>query len=284
MNVLNEIRQRYDSLSKANKKISDYILENAHQVQDYTAVELAKRCQTSSASIIRYVKHLGYKGLDDFKIELAKTLSVSMKYGTEIDLIISKEDSIDTLCNKVEGMSHVAFTELFDHLEYDQLKQAIDLIASARKVYLLGIGSSSMAAYDLYHKLNRLGYNALYSFDSHMTCEFLNYTNKEDVVVAISYSGQTQEIVYEAQIAKDRGTQIISITRNAESALAQLSDLCLYVPNTENVVRVGAITSLQTTLTLCSILYLGVMQKDFDNNEARLVETRKNVNKMKVNQ
>lgn len=282
MNVFCEIRDCYDTFSKSNQRISDYILEHASQIQHCTAVELAQRCGTSSASIIRYVKLLGYRGLDDFKIELAKSLNDVENYKDVIDLIITKDDDMNTLCGKVQCLINVAFSDFFAMLDHEVLTKAIALISKARKVYLLGIGSSSAAAYDLYHKLNRIGYQAIYTSDQHMTMEFMNYAGSEDVVVAISYSGESKETIYSVEIAKDRHVPVISITRNHDSYLQDLADLCLFVPNTEHVVRVGAITSMLTTLALCDILYLGVMQQNFDENESRVIETRKLIDRMKI--
>lgn len=282
MNVFCEIHNSYDSFSKSNKKISDYILTHAAQIHKYTAVELAQRCGTSSASIIRYVKHLGYQGLDDFKIELAKSLNDVENYKDVIDLIITKDDQTDVLCDKVQCLINVAFFDFFSILDHEVLAKAIDQMSSSRKIYLLGIGSSSAAAYDLYHKLSRIGCQAIYTSDYHMMVELLHYATEKDVVIAISYSGESKETLYGAKVAKDKAVPVIAITRNHDSYLRDLSDICLMVPNTEHVVRVGAITSLMTTLALCDLLYLGVMQKDFDENEVRVIETRKLVNELKI--
>ncbi len=272
MSVKTIINERYEELSKTNKKIADHILADVNHFLDMTALEAGECYQTSSASIIRFAKSLGYKGLDEFKIGLAKDLSMYEKNYT-MDTIINREDDVGMLCDKVELLYDTANHDLFALLDKDSLSQAIDRLCESENIYLLGIGASMLPAYDMYHKLKRVHIRAHYEFDSHMGVEFLHYITERDTVIAFSYSGLSKEIIYPCKIAKQRKAKVIAVTRNAPSKLSDLADLKLVIPNSEQLTRIGAISSRLSALVIVDLLYLGMAQKDNGMFKDRLVNT-----------
>lgn len=281
MTVQLELRNRYPELSETNKKIANFVLESPNQFLKLNAVEIAEYAQTSSASVIRFVKSLGYQGLEDFKIQLALSTK-NDQLEAMIDPIISQADNIDVLCEKLDSLASNSLRDLFYQLDKQALEAAINIIRSSKKVYLLGIGASSLPAYDLYHKLNRANIPAIFNFDTHMTCEFLNYINQDDVVIAFSYSGQTAEVIYPVQIAKDKGAPVISVTRQQPSVLSDLSTIALHVPNNEMLTRVGAIASKFTSMLVADLLYLGTIQSNLEKVEQGLLDTSRLTKVMKI--
>ena len=222
---------------------------------------------------------LGFDGLMDFKIQLAKQVK---KDSQVLDTFITSDDSTEALCSKVFNMVNSANNELYSNLNIKGIEEAASYIASSKHIYLLGIGASGLPAYNLYHLFNRVHKTAYYNFDSHMTVEFINYANKEDVVIAFSYSGESTEIIYPVEIAKERNAKIITITRERISPLSELADIALYVPDQEHTSRIAALTSVQTSMTIGTILYLKSIQGNFDNTLEGLIQTRELVKKMKT--
>lgn len=280
MNVKLKIKERYQSLSKTNRKIADYIISDTDEFLKMTALDAAKRYDTSSASIIRFAKTLGYKGLDEFKIALAKDLSKE-EINYDVDTIISRNDDIDTLCQKVEMLVDNTNHDLFELLDKDALSKAIDCLKNSENIYLLGIGASMLPAYDMYHKLKRINFKAHYEFDAHMAVEFINYVSEKDCVVAFSYSGLSREITYPCEIAREKGANIIAVTRNAPSKLSDLATMILHVPNKEHLTRIGAISSRFSSMEIVDLLYLGITQKDDKMFEDKLINTSLLVRKLK---
>lgn len=280
MNALLEIRDQYNGLSKTNKKIADFVLKNADKCLNMTALEIAEHCQTSSASIIRFAKTLGFSGLEPFKISIAQ--SQTGNEAIDFDRIISEEDSSKVLVDKVQALITKSNEHLFYQLNLSDLEHAVALTKKAQRVYILGIGASVLPAYDFYHKLRRINKRALFEFDVHMMVEFFQYITPDDVVLAISYSGQSREIIYPCEIAKQKGAKIISVTRNAPSPLRELTDICLTVPENEHLIRVGAITSKYSSMLICDLLYFGIIQKDIKVIEKSLIDTGLLTRKLKI--
>lgn len=280
MNIVLEIRSKYNTLSKTNKRIADFILSDTEAFISGTAIQLAELCQTSSASIIRFVYVFGYKGFDEFKIELAKEMGLS-ETNLNISPGITVHDSLEDLANKTQYLIDQTTKDVFYQLDIHALKQAIERIRKAGCVYVFGVGASSLPAYDLYHKFNRINKRCVFSFDSHMTVEFLNYLEPNDCVIVYSYGGRSIEGLLAAEIALQKGVELIVITRDAKSNLRDMATTLLTVPDNEPAPRVGAIASKLSMLILTDLIYLGVIQKDLPTIEKQLIETSKLTQKMK---
>ena len=275
-----KIRERYNQMSRAEKKISDYVLADTANCAGRTAIDIAGESGVSSASVIRYVQKLGYEGLESFKLALAASASESEE--EMVDPIIEKGDDLDTMCHKMEVLFNTSSQDFFYQLDKQALGQAIEVIGKARRIYLVGIGASYLPAYDLFHKLKRADFNAACYQDINMMIEFFHYIDSRDVVIAFSYSGQSQEVLYASKIARQQNAVLIAVTRRRESALQDYADICLFVPDNEAVTRIGAFTSLHTSIIMADLLYMGVIKDDLDHIEQELVKTRKLVQGLKT--
>ena len=133
-----------------------------------------------------------------------------------------------------------------------------------------------------YYKLKRADFDTFFSLDTNMVMEFFSYMDEKDDVVAFSYSGQSIEIIEACKAAKEQHITVIAVTRNSPSRLSKIADICLFVPNQEDVMRIGAFTSKNTSMMMADILYLGLIQDDLKAIEIELVKTRKLVERLKV--
>lgn len=271
MDFFSNIRNKYSSLSSGNKKIADYIMNYPDDALSSSATKIGEKSETSPATVIRFVRNVGYSSLEEMKISLAKSIQATKDLET-LDPIISREDTTEMLIKKLGNMIIMGMQDLIAQLDVEKLDSALKYLRGVECIYIYGIGSSGLAAYDLYHKLNRVNIRARYDMDTHMTIEFSNYTTKKDAVIAFSYSGETKEILIAARRAKKNGTKIISVTGNLKSKLAELSDIIISVPRNEHMLRVAAISSKFSSMLISDMLYLGIVHKDFDKIEKGIIE------------
>ncbi len=281
MEVSTKIRKEYSTLSKVNKRIADHILHFPSEVIKQTASEIGEASDASSATVVRFVKKMGYSGLEDLKVSLASE-QVVKESDHIIDPIVSSEDTLDVLCGKVETLIKETTTDVFAGMDQEVLRRAIESVKKARKIHLFGIGSSSLIAYDLFHKFNRAGKEASFVFDSHIGLETLTYATDKDVVIAVTYSGHTMETLLACEYAKQKGVHLIIITRNDGERISRLADEILKVPANEHLLRVGAISSLYASMIVGTVLYLGVIQEDIENSiEENMIITKNWVSPLK---
>lgn len=281
MEVLTKIRKEYATFSKMNKRIADHILHFPNEVIKQTASEIGEASDASSATVVRFVKKIGYSGLEDLKVSLASEQAVKESEHI-IDPIVSSDDSLDVLCGKVETLIKETATDVFVSMDQEALKKAIESVKRSRKIHLFGIGSSSLIAYDLFHKFNRAGKEASFVFDTHIGLETLTYVTEKDVVIAVTYSGHTKEILLACEYARQKGAHLIIITRNNGERISKLADEVLLVPDNEHLLRVGAISSLYASMIVGTVLYLGVIQEDIENSiEENMIITKNWVSPLK---
>lgn len=280
MEVLQRIRHQYSTLSKTNKKIADYILKHSDAIVNQTSYDIGEKLGVSPSSVVRFAKKIDCSSLDDLKFQLVAELSHSVN--KHIDPIVSKDDNTEELFNKVETLINYTVSDVFTLLDKYAFEKAAKAIKKANTVYLFGIGSSSLAAYDLFHKFSRAGKKASFVFDFHIGLESMNHADQNDVVLAVSYSGYTKEVILACKYAKEMGLHVIMITRNDSQAIRDITDEILLVPNNEHLIRVGAIASMYSSMFVGTTLYLAVIQEMMDGKiEKNMIITKNWIESLK---
>ncbi|AMC94411.1 hypothetical protein AOC36_10635 [Erysipelothrix larvae] len=272
MSILFQVRSEYQKLSKTQKQIADFMFLHVDDFVKLTAQEIGDRSSTSSASVVRFAKYFNFEGLEELKRQLVIDSNVGI---VPIDPIIMQNDSTEQLAEKLGVVIENGTKDFFYQLDVEALDKAIDIIQNSNRIFIFGVGASSLPAYDLYHKLNRVNKSAIFNFDSHMTLEFINYAKKGDVIIAFSYSGRTLEVIYPAEVAIKNGASVISVTRDDKSRLAQSSSVVLKIPDSENLVRIGAITSKINAMLMADLLYFGYINPRLSEIEEGIVSTSK---------
>ena len=282
MNIRMEIKQNYEALNQSQKRVADTFLRHP-DVLTMSIAEIAAQSDTSASAITRFVRKFGYDGLDTFRIAMAQSShTVASSDIIEIDPIVQKNDDLSMIIDKVAVMLSTTVSDTANFLDEKVIQEAISALKKARRIYLIGVGSSGVIAYDLAHKFNRAGFLALHSWDGHMVMENLAYLNEQDVVLSFSYSGETKEVLAALDIARERGAQSYIITKNQSDELSERVSGVIAIPTTEHLLRVGAIASFESSFQVATVLYLGVIEEMIGPKlTERMKETAENIKKIK---
>lgn len=277
MDFIKRVSMHYNALPKQSRKLADFIRENPSRAIRMTAKALGEESGTSAAAVVRLCQQIGFDGLEQMKISLARYVS-SEELNTPIDPIIAPGDSIPGIAQKLCHMQTNTMQETLALMDYDAVKRAVGLIQKARRVYLFGLGSSGLVAQELCHRLNRIGTPCIFLPDGHTSLEYAAVIEPRDLMICFSYSGETKEVYLAAQHARERGVEVIAITRDRDSTLSASASVLLKVPVTEKRVRVAAVASITSEMFLVDVLYMSFLQKDFERHEDMLVNTSRVVN------
>ncbi|SBW09092.1 putative HTH-type transcriptional regulator MurR [uncultured Eubacteriales bacterium] len=277
MEFLKNLSMRYNALTKQSKRLADFIRENPAQAIKMTAKTLGEESGTSAAAVVRLCQQLGYNGFEQLKISIAKTVS-DEELSAPIDPIISRGDSVSDIAQKLCHIQANAVQETLALMDYDDVKKVVSLLQKARVVYLFGVGSSGLVAQELCHRLNRIGRACIFLPDGHTSLEYAAVAEERDLLIGFSYSGETKEVYLAAEHASKRGVPVIAVTRNKESSLSAAASIVLNVPVTEKRVRVGAVSSITSQMFVVDVLYMGLIQKDFEKYEHMFVDTSRIAN------
>lgn len=279
MSAISKIEHAYNSFNKKQKMIADFILQQPQDVIEMSVHELAQMTHTAPSTIIRFAQRLGYQGYPNLKIELAIDLN------TEQDDLFEDHPSLTGTFNEFLIQEQKAYintvNKTFKLINNHNLMNVIELVKNARRIYLIGIGASSNVCEDLEIKLSRIDYPVQFYKDVHVQLANSIHLTKEDVLIAVSYRGNTNEVNTIVQQASKRGIPTIAITQNNGSPLAHWADIVLPVPSEENEFRLGAITSRNATLIMTDIIYLGIIKTQIDKSRKDLIDSRKIIYKLR---
>lgn len=277
MSCLLKIKEIFSSLTLSEQKIAEYVLANKDEVISCSAQKLSIKIGTSPATLVRFAKSLGYQGLPELKIDLAKD---SLDDNLDLTRDLRPGESIKNLSQKIFNHRISNLDKLMKLINYDCIEQASFLLKNAATIYFVGVGASGLVCRDLYHKFSRIGKRVVYDSDFHIALSIINNISESDVMLAISYSGSTMEVNLALEVAKERGAKVIAITQMGKNALNKLSDVTCHVPSCEKYLRVGAIESRDASLYIADLLYLSVAMTDFENTNSKLKQSRELVNRI----
>lgn len=274
--IQSTIQANVDSYSPSMRRIADVILARPQVVLENTITELARACDTSETSVVRFCRTLGFPGFAPMKLQLAVELateSAQFGFDAEHGSDIRPSDSLSEMVWKVASAETLGIQETAERLDLDALQHVIGRVDKAGKTLLYGVGASNASAQDLAEKLLRIGTTAIGFQDAHSAVVSAALATSEDVAIAFSHSGRTRETVAFLRAARDRGCFTVAITNVARSPLARTADQVLGTAVRETTFRSGAMASRIAQLTLVDYLFVGVAQGRYEKSVEALKHT-----------
>lgn len=260
-NCLIQIDRQYASFSAVEKKIAGFIRENPEKVIHMTTALLSETIGVSEGSIINFSNMLGFKGFSRLKLHLAQNLPRNEE--TLFDGVDSG-DTPKSALGKMIVSSTRAFQSTYAAIDNSELQKAADLIKSARRIEIYGVGSSSMVADDIYYRFMRMGYPAYAVTDPHIAAVSASHMGEGCLAIGVSHSGRTVETVKAVELAKASGAVSIALTSYGDSPLAALCDVSLLCVSQEAALYKEAVVSRLTQLLIFDALclYLSCQNKE----------------------
>ena len=261
--VLDIICASLDSFFESERKIGTYIIQHTAEVVDMTVGELAQACGVSDASVSRFCKKINMKGFHHLKITLAKEISEKGIEEEEVSNHISVNDIEQSLKN-ILANKVTEITQTVSMMDAKQLSEILNKLNMARTVQFFAVGNTIPVAIDGAFKLNQIGIPAVSGTIWETQIGYTYNMTAEDVVIAISSSGESTAVLRALEAAKSAGATTLSITNSEKSSAAQLSDYHITTATREKLFLDGYCFSRVSATTVIEILYLFLtsMRKD----------------------
>lgn len=218
----------YNDMGRSEKKVADWLFSHSGEVLPYSISDLASKCDSSEATIVRFSKRLGYSGYQDLKIVLARESEKKV-----ITPTITEGDNCYEIFEKVCNDAYMSLERTKKTLSPESMTRAARVISNAGRVVLIGLGSSAAVAEDASNKFLRAGCNSAAYSDTHMQAIAVSQLHEGDVVIGISQSGTSRDIVDCLKMARTRGASTISITSKERSPITRQSDISLLTDTEE---------------------------------------------------
>jgi DNA-binding MurR/RpiR family transcriptional regulator len=262
--IVSLIAVKEKKFTKTDNKIASFVKNHLNEIIYMSITELTDAIETSEGSLVRFCQKLGFTGFHTFKIALATQQShFSVK---NIDHLSG--EALSQLKEELTQRNLEAVRKTSETLSMEALEQAIKRIVAANRIILLGSGASGNSAKELFYGLMRLGLNVVYEPDVHYDAMMASLLKKNDLIIAISQSGSTYQVVEISSIGKKQGAQIISVTSHLRSPLAELSDIVLLIPGRLSPFESGQIYPRAAQLFAIKLMTLGVATALSDSDEA----------------
>ena len=253
-NLIRRITESQSSLRKSEAKVASYVLENLDKVIKMRVVDLASKSSVSEPTVIRFCRAIGFDGFQSFKLQLAQQLGLGSVF---TQFAVEDSDTVADLLNKVFDTTVGSLITVRDEINSAVLEQAIDTISNARRVEFYGFGASGSVAADAQHKFFRLQLSTAAYTDPHIQRMSAISLGSEDVVVAISQSGETQALLESVELAREAGANVIGLAPQ-NTSLSRLCNLAIYVNMEEDLESFTPVSSRIAHLVVIDVLATGV--------------------------
>ena len=279
--MLSKISEQLDSLSAAERKVAEAALAEPKWFVHAAVAEIALRAGVSQPTVIRFCRTLGYKGLPEFKLALSASISqLGLPY---VHAELNTDDDMGNVMEKVLGNTAAALLGARRSLKESELENAVSWLASARRIEFYGVGNSGIVAQDAQHKFFRFGISAVAYSDAHIQLMAAAVLAPQDVLVAVSNSGSSIEILDAAGIAKKNGARLIAIT-HPDSPLAHIADCVLATAVQEDANLYTPMVSRLLQLAVVDILAIGLALRLGETASLQLEKGKLSVRSHRVEQ
>ncbi len=276
------IKSHYNTFTRAEKHIADFVLSSAKDVLYMSITELASACSVGDTSVFRFCRHLGKDGYQDFKVDLAQAMSGSHPVPRLDSCIVENADTTELMIQKVLNNQVSILRETYQLIDPTALSTVTQWLSQANSICFFGVGASSTSALEASTRFMRISAKTECITDARLQMMRASLMRKGDVAILFSYSGATRETLTIAQAAKEAGAYTVCISRFAHSPLADLCDLLFLCGGNEGPLQSGSMSVKTSQLFLMEVFYISYCQAnpeecEFSRNRTSLFLQRDKV-------
>ncbi len=252
--LIDRIRQRLEELNRSERKVADVILADPAAATGMSIATLAQAASVSEPTVNRFCRSFEAKGYPDFKIKLAQSLAGGTPY---VSQAVEPDDTAADYTEKIFGATIAALDNARRQTDPIRIERVVDYLIQAKQVHFFGLGASGAVAQDAQHKFFRFNLPVTAYVDVLMQRMVASSCHTGDVVVVISWTGRTRELVEIARLARESGAVVLGITA-PDSPLARECTETLEVATPEDTDHYMPMTSRMIQLALIDVLATGV--------------------------
>ena len=254
------LRSHYNELTRSGRRVADYLTQHAEEAQYLSISSLARECGVAEATIFRFCRSLGFDGYNEMKISLAQANAIPTAGNNKLE----PGTDTATLCTHASAVALEAINGTRTVLDPDAIDRAATLLQRARQVFCFGQGGSQILANDIWARFATISTKFHTAGDSHMQTIAASLMVPEDVVLFVSYSGATRDMMETLRIVKENGAKVILLTHYADAPGTALADVVLLCGAKESPLDGGSVAAKIAVLFVAEVL---VLRFTLDNQE-----------------
>lgn len=227
-NLVELLGRGSDRFSPTQRRLADYVLRKYHDVAFMGVAELASAAGVSPAAVVRFAASLDFRGYPELQRALQGIVRSELRQGDAFAASLDPGDG-EPLSQRIVAQELQNLAALRSNLDRAALRQAIQQVAAAREVAIVGFRASSTLAHYLWYNVRKVKPGVrLYTAPGSVTLDDVALLDRTTLVILITFPRYSQELLEQARLVKKRGARTIGITNNELSPLASLCDRCLF--------------------------------------------------------
>lgn len=259
--ILSLIQREMPGFSKGQKRIANYILTSYDKAAFMTASKLGQTVDVSESTVVRFAAELGYDGYPAMQRTLQEMIRNKLTAVQRIQVSNDRLAHQDTLSTVLQAdVENLRLT--LEEVDREAFARAVQAILRAKRVYILGVRSSSALANFMTFYFNLILENVtlVNTISTSELFEQIFHINQDDVFIGISFPRYSRRTVRAMRFAKDRGATAIAITDSDLSPLCELADHILMARSD----MASFVDSLTAPLSLVNALIVAVSREKND--------------------
>ncbi len=269
--ILSRIRAQLPKLQGEEKLLAEYILLNYEHVPKLSLVQLAEEADIHPSAVVRFCDDVGCEGFHALHTALAEIDSVAASVFFEQVDGFDLEHITKSVFDDVKRM----LDETLSSLDMAEMQRAVDAILAADEIVVIGMGTSGSTAQEFVYRLQWIGVSCKQHVDPHRQLMAASLLGENDLLVAISHSGRTRNVVNAIKVAKERGAKTLCITDFRHSPLTEYADICLCAVHVENSLGVEMVATRAAHLAIVDAIMVSVALRDPDRTVKSIRENER---------
>lgn len=259
--LMRTIQIKFPRLSKGQKLIAEYILKHYDKAAFMTAARLGTSVGVSESTVVRFANELGFSGYPKLQKALHDLIKNKLTTVQRIEIsnnLINQENALKGVLKA--DMENIRSTlEKINHKDFEEV---VDNIFKAKRIYIIGLRSSTVLAEFLGFYLNMILDNVkvVKHGISDVFDQMINITG-EDLVIGIGFPRYAARTVEALSFAQSKGTKVVAITDSLLSPLATRAEYTLIAQSN----MASFVDSLVAPLSVINALIVAVGLREKDN-------------------
>jgi len=262
MTCLTKMRAVREELSVNEKRIADFILENPALIRDYSSQNLSAAIGVSQSSIIKFSQKLDYRGFTDLKLAIHEAVVKSGNSGRPDRKGSSPDEELNADHLRLCSIKNDALLTTMVLNNEERLLSAIEIIEKSRRIQIVALGAGSLVARNFASMLIQIGKSVIADVNTYIQLSSIATLGKGDVVMVISFTGQSAKMIRLTKQAKKAGVAIISLTNYSANPVRSLADVKLFSVDKQGEFEVPQIISAASQQHVVDVLFSYMLQRD----------------------
>lgn len=260
--LLSRIKEQYDKMSKGQKRLADYIVDNYDKAVFLTAAKLGQVVGVSESTVVRFATQLGYKGYPGFQKALEELVRNRLNSIQRMEVTYGRISQSEILASVLQSdIEKIKLT--MANIDQKAFDLAVDTILKAKKIYVIGIRSCAPLADFLGFYLNLIMDNVIpvNTNSASELFEQLIRIGEDDVIIGISFPRYSMRTLKALEFASNRKAKVITLTDSIHSPM-NLYSSCNLIARSD---MASIVDSLVAPLSVINALVVALCMKKQDD-------------------